>query len=261
MRSDMSRIVHDSYRYGGGLVTKPGRGPRNIEDVAVREGIRTPHKDGWGRSMKEQRLHASPLRRFLEKQVGRPWNEVFSELSRTFDSRSPINRSVLERFDNWVTTKHLYEENGQVMEAAPYMREPSPVTGLYVHPRTGLLLRSTAKSWKQIYREQSAARQAKEAANERVVSKTKKLLKVDGLWFMVEFAPVMPPREMVICQYTNREGKTVQHTQVDPESICRDVLTGEEFTTRYISYHPKKTTYAKSKRQASRRELKQYGIL
>lgn len=138
MRADMNTVVHDVYRHGRSLTLKPGRKARNAEMLPVREGMRRRYHAAWGRSMKEQSESFVALRRYLNKQVGRPWNDIHSELRKNFDVRSRPNQRVLEKVQWWVTTAGLFVENGQVLHAGGY-GPALPPAGLYVHPVSGLL--------------------------------------------------------------------------------------------------------------------------
>lgn len=138
MRADMNTVVHDVYRHGRGLVLKPGRVARNAEMLPSREGMRRRYHVAWGRSMKEQSESFVALRRYLEKQAGRSWDAVYSELRSRFDARAWRNQRVLEKVRWWVTTTGLFVENGQVLHASD-CGPALPPAGLYVHPVTGVL--------------------------------------------------------------------------------------------------------------------------
>lgn len=260
MRKDMNKVIDEAYRYGRSLVLKPGRPQRDVENQATREGIRRPYQSGWGRCMKESSDHTTPLRRFLDKQVGRKWDAVFSEICRTYDARNPVNRRILELVARFVTSRGLSAQNGQVVEFSSY-GAPSEPRGLFVHPQSGLLCKSIGPSYMDHYRKAEAERQKKVDARSKVVSKSKKLVKVQDVWFIVEFAVVTPPREMAV-GYTDVAGGKRLLKLIDTESICRDVLTGEAFRETLEGYYTKiGLEYAKSKRQASHKELKQFGAI
>lgn len=264
MRTDMNKVIGDVYRHGSGIITKAGRPPRELDAMPARESMRSPYKGGWGSGMKSSSCNVSPVRRFLDKQVGRPWNTVYSEICRTYDARKPTNRQIYQLVDQLVTRQHLVVIDGKVMEALPYST-PSEPTGLYVHPVTGLLVRASLPTyraqWNADAKEAAARKKEELARRERVISDTMKLVKLNDLWFVIEMAPVTAPRKMMVYRRTDLQGNVHEVWDVVPESICVDVLTGIGFGEDYISCHPHITMYAKSKRQASHKELKQYGVL
>jgi hypothetical protein len=242
MRNDMNKVIGETYRSGGRSIPKLGRQPRDVENFANREGIRRPYQAAWGRYMKETKENNTPMRRYLSKQVGRPWNLVYSEIRRTYDARNPLNNRILELVELFVTTRGLFVQDGQVLETSNY-GAASPPNDLFVHPLTGLLCRAKGPSYMSSYRLAEARRQEEKDATIKIVSKTHKLVKVDENWFMVEYAPITAP--LARC----------------PESICRDVLTGEVFCEMFRHRNSRIKTYAKSKRQISHGEMKHFGIL
>src|SRR5690242_7166676 len=75
MRPDMHKVIVERPRFGGSWARK-GRLPRDLESLKAKEGMRLRYQERW----KEFNDHLGPLRRYLRKQVGRPWNKVYSEL-------------------------------------------------------------------------------------------------------------------------------------------------------------------------------------
>jgi hypothetical protein len=243
MRSDMNKVVGDRHRVGARLIAKPGRPPRDIEDSAPRMGIRRAFVTGYGRAMKESSLHSTPLIRFLEKQVGRPWNTVYSEICSIFDVRKSANQSALH-FLHWkVTTKNLFMQDGKVLEAVVYSAPCAPA-GLYVHPQTGVLCHNATTSRTQPYRDVLAAREKKRCLTERTITPAQKVVKDKGCWFLVDYAVIKAPQR--------RFDASV--------SFCRDVLTGELFMRTPRPRLTGSTLYAVAKRQISKKEMKRYGV-
>ncbi|MDO8416551.1 MAG: hypothetical protein Q7S87_10120 [Agitococcus sp.] len=193
--------------------------------------------------MKESSLHTTPLSRFIEMQVGRSWNTVYSEICAIFDSRKQANAAAFNLLDWRVTTRGLFMHEGNVLEHSPYRAPVSPL-GLYVHPLTGLLCRNVYVSRMKRYKAVVAAREVEKAESEKTLSPTQKLIKDKGCWFLVDYAVVLAP------QY----GMNAQ------PRICRDVLTGEEFTKVRPSRTGNIAMYARAKRQLSKKEMKKFGV-
>ena len=80
MRSDMAKVVTERPRRGHGNPSKKwgrrlGKNEHDAEDHGpTRAPIARRHQDGW--NAKEFSDLLGPLRRYLRKQVGRPWNKV-----------------------------------------------------------------------------------------------------------------------------------------------------------------------------------------
>jgi hypothetical protein len=79
-----------------------------------------------------------PLRRYLRKQVGRPWDKVWSEITQSLDSRSLTGQHIFDHIRWEVEQEAWIAENGRVYRSRRW-RANAPVEGLYVHPRTRLL--------------------------------------------------------------------------------------------------------------------------
>ena len=78
------------------------------------------------------------LERYLDGQVGRPWDKVYSEICSNSDSRRGIGRTVLTRIRRLVASD-CFTAGRQVLQ--PGWFGPHPPSTLYVHPKTGLLCR------------------------------------------------------------------------------------------------------------------------
>jgi hypothetical protein len=78
-----------------------------------------------------------PLVGFLRKNVGRPWDKVYSELSVNLDKRKVTGRHIFVHVDDMVERHCFIGVDGRVWTTA--WDGDRPVSGMYVHPRTGLL--------------------------------------------------------------------------------------------------------------------------
>ena len=67
---------------------------------------------GWdGKRLNE---NLNPLRRFIAKQVGRPWNDVYSEISAKLDTNSTVKQHVRDHLKDYVSVKTYRTEDGQL---------------------------------------------------------------------------------------------------------------------------------------------------
>src|SRR5262252_8519504 len=110
MRSDMAKVVTERPRRGHGNPSKKwGRRLQKSEYEAEDHGpdrapIARHHQYGW--NAKEFSDLLGPLRRYLRKQVGRPWNKVWSEITRNLDSRSLSGQHVFDHI-HWEVAQHV----------------------------------------------------------------------------------------------------------------------------------------------------------
>ena len=144
----------------------------------------------------------APLRRYLMRQVGRPWDKVYGEIRQTIDTRSAIGLHVLQHLEDYVATD-AFLEDGVVCEWR-WRGGAVPVDGLYVHPKTGLL---------RFAKRHKTPRQAPPLDTVRV-SQTVQYRKIDGLWFRMEYRRAEPD-ELVPADH----GKLVRAAELGRSSL------------------------------------------
>src|SRR5215471_20558913 len=141
MRPDMHKIVIERPRWN------PGRGKHrrraNLPDELLPkfEGIKRPHICRKGMTDL-----LGPLKRWLQSQVGRPWNEVYSEASAVIKPDSIIRAHVKTHLLQFVE-RNTFIHKGEVFAIkAWHSGGIAPVTATrfgrsayYVHPETGVL--------------------------------------------------------------------------------------------------------------------------
>jgi hypothetical protein len=84
--------------------------------------------------------NTKPLFRFFRKNLGRSWDDVYSEFSALFDHRSDIGYNMFRHLD-WMVAKDIIIRNGKPYQTKWGRRSSFdyPYSGIYVHPDTGLL--------------------------------------------------------------------------------------------------------------------------
>lgn len=231
MRDDMTKIFHEPGRNGGG---QSGRGSkrtrRAIADGVTFEPMRRHHD-------RERSSSYAPLRHYLITQVGRPWNEVFSDISHCTRSNGLSAQEVREALTDMV------EKTVQLIDGAPHDIEGRPIIArgwspVWVHPETGILMRSP---------QQPRRRYVYTPRFEQIaIDASTKLVKVNGLWFVVSFAPLPvvldadePERDIVL-------------NQVAAGGYAASRGIGGTFYREWGA-----NIYAVSKRAASKKEIKQ----
>lgn len=89
---------------------------------------------------KMRNSHFNALEHFLVRNVGRPWSKVYSEICASTDARSLLGAELRDFAQRSVAIK-CWPDGRKVMSHGGYGR-PCQVHGLYVHPKTGALLRA-----------------------------------------------------------------------------------------------------------------------
>jgi hypothetical protein len=135
MRSDMAKVVVEQPRYGSR--DRSLKTARKIRPVEVHEdfdsGPVRASSRRWSKSFGE---HLTPLWRFLRSNLGRPWDKVYSEIRSQLDGRSVTGQHVLDHL-RWEVETDTFLVDGKPMWQG--WGGPQPVSGFYVHPKTGIL--------------------------------------------------------------------------------------------------------------------------
>jgi hypothetical protein len=126
MREDMARVIVERPRLGGGR-TRKGRAIA-FDDLPAQEGMRRRYGRFGDRKMLNENL--APLRRYLDRQVGRPWDAVYSEIARHLRPDNAVQQHVRDHLADFVAvTPHPRRYR--------FWHEP-----FHVDPRDGLLKRT-----------------------------------------------------------------------------------------------------------------------
>jgi hypothetical protein len=170
------------YRKRAAKALADGGGP-------TREGMkaRTPRSKMFNE-------HLSPLRRFLDANVGRPWDKVYAEIAEHVDRGNMIQKHLLTHLFEYVVTQTI-EIDGEPHDARPRrsffaagggsLRTSHSRHSWYVCPRSGLLRKPRYVPWDW---------RTKPAAPRRVrVSDTAVCLELDGRWELVSLVPLKDP--------------------------------------------------------------------
>ena len=134
MREDMSKLIVARARLNSGAQRK-GRA-KDLEDMPLHEGMRRAQELRGNPKYLNENL--APLRRFLERQVGRPWNKVYADIAAHLRVTSTVQQHVRDHLHDFVAV--VARENIRSKRGA----SPGGIWGqeFYVHPSTGLLCRT-----------------------------------------------------------------------------------------------------------------------
>lgn len=278
MRIDMPRVI----------VTRP-----RIVDSMSRKGRAIPlellpKQIGMRRSVQEhggfKRLneHLALLRRYLEQQVGRPWDNVYSEISAVLRVDDIVQQHVRDHIRDFVTIHPrthiltLYFSGGVTVAREVLWSQP-----LYVDPRDGILKRTINHPCEKRERRQAAGRSARKNLIDCVeLTENREMRLISGIWYEVRLAPVPEPefravpvvRRIALKPYTNcgphLDVEIIERQLATPPVI--DVVSGRSIPagprvdeaherTVYRKDYPDRR-YTIAKRQLSKAELRRYGL-
>lgn len=145
MRDDMAKVVTERPRRGHGNRSRKttGRSMRLYDsNCDYDEPTRLPiaRRRQYGYDCKELSDLIGPLRRYLRSCVGRPWTNVHSEMSCKLDRRSVSGSHIWDHV-RWEIETDCYigEDRLAYPSRRMYGLRDTPIDGLYVHPKTGLI--------------------------------------------------------------------------------------------------------------------------
>ena len=152
-----------------------------------------PKQLSMGCHHREKRLNENlaPLRRFLQRHVGRPWDHVRSEIAAHVRRTSAVQAHIFQHLDDFVLTDVV------VVDGIPHDRRWGTLSALWRHgahaplwvcPRTGILRAPRA-------RPKVTSRYARRLRPSTSVE----LLEIDGVWRHITLRPFRNvPRDTIV---------------------------------------------------------------
>jgi hypothetical protein len=275
MREDMSRVIVERPRLGGDRGRKGRAVP--LDDLPKQEGMRRKHVLSGDCKVLNENL--SPLRRYLERQVGRPWNKIYSEIARYLRADNTVQQHVRDHLSDFVAVRARWRF--EVLNAGGGGEEPYDqlwFEPLYVDPNDGLLKRTDRLRQAKAF---SRALRVPSTPPDRIgLAPDRELRRIDGLWFAVTLAPLPAPEYRAFGEIRTipLKGYARRSPVIEMELTVRrlatpavwDVVSGalvpvgpeideERAWDEYRRVHPDRR-YAVSKRALSRWELRRHAL-
>ncbi len=189
MREDMFKVIVERSRGGAGWAPSSRKRLNRDGDLPTKIGV-SRHMCLTQAKSKRLAENLAPLKRFIGKQVGRPWNDVHAEIVSRLKSRDPVQQHVLQHVDDYVARRVMIDQHGSLINPGrgrrgwhglPW-RQP-----YYVDPRDGVL-KESATRWKRLGIDPKPwKRREKTDPNIRILEKNRELRCVDGIWYELEF--------------------------------------------------------------------------
>jgi hypothetical protein len=144
MRSDMDKVIIERPRYGSARrnakTSLRVRLNQDLEELDLGPNWQPSSVTRYGQNGKGLTDLLGPLKRFLRKQVGRPWWKVDQEIRAAIDSRTVSGRHLLDHLSDFVWVRTVLLE-GKICNVYCPSNSRFFSGELYVDPRTGLLCR------------------------------------------------------------------------------------------------------------------------
>ncbi len=258
MRDDMAKVIVERPRRGGDR-TRKGR-ERPLEALPFGEGMRRPHVRHYrGKELNE---NLAPLRRYLDRQVGRPWRKIHAEIAANLRVASTVDQHVRDHVRDFVAVKPREGINDFKHRADGIWWED-----FYVDPADGLLKRTAdLPALRRERRVAAELRRAPRAITRIALAPDRELRQVHGIWYELRLANLPPPVYRSVGR-TVETDITVRRLVTPP--VC-DALTGalrhagpQEDTPEAWSEFRRRhrdAPYVIAKRQLGRRDLHRHGI-
>jgi hypothetical protein len=154
MRADMGKVLVERprlkvCRYSPG----PEKGYQRRIDRCYDDDGSPPRREGikrrYGSNRKYFNEHLGPLRRFLNSNVGRPWDKVYSEICQFVDRSNVVQKHILTHLFEYVVTSVVLIDGqpcrGEARWGYRYgepLRTSDRRNRWYVCPKSGLLRKS-----------------------------------------------------------------------------------------------------------------------
>jgi hypothetical protein len=198
MRDDMDEVIIERPRWGSRMrhvrrahrVDSKRTTVQDPESLPFRIGLRRSAHGGLRKTLSD---NLAPLRRYLMKQVNRPWDKVWSEISANLKATNTVQQHVRDHIGDFVAVR-TFVQDGEIWAAsAGLFGTPKPLREsrhlLYVDPRTGILRRNKHyKGATQKRREQAAAEARERAQRMRELGPFLQLHLLNDCWWEVTLA-------------------------------------------------------------------------
>lgn len=237
MRWDMYEVIIERPRSGSRTCGFKGRERERMRDLADPESARnfestSRHRGGC----KHLNENLAPLYRFLRSKIGRPWDEVHSEICATLRVTSTVQKHVLDHLRDMVYTRVVRDGERLLHHGSWGVREIGDRYwrrgGFYVCPDTGTLKEAPHEP-----------RRRSEPPREVVkIDGRAQYRLIEGIWYRITLGPVPASVPDMHAAYDVVFGKRLG----DPNFSYWD---------RYKEYG-RGDVYASGKRQLGKRELR-----
>lgn len=264
MRDDMARVIVERPRVA---VRGPRKGrERPLDALPQKQGLRRFQREHGGHKSLNENL--APLRRYLAKQVGRPWDKVYADVSARLRADNVVQQHVRDHLKDFVAVKPrrgIYPGIGWPRRSAGLWHQP-----LYVDPNDGILKRTDRLPEEKARRRREAGRQPPPV--ERIaIAPDRELRRLDGIWYAITLAPLPAPAYATVSEKLQAHlAKTKTTIKLLVTRPVTDLISGQTIPVgpdtndpaawaAYRRQHPDRR-YATAKRQMSTAELRRHGL-
>lgn len=196
MREDMFKVIVERPRWGSRHATKSKLRYDKCEGRSRVTGRRLATEAGYTKSLNE---NLAPLKRYLHKQVGRRWDDVFSEICQHLDTGSTVKMHVREHLDDFVDRHARRKLDGELWTSQGWGGETKVIdrwVELYVDPDDGIIkeTRKLCKKHGVLFARNRWRHGRRSKSNvEKFIRKAGQLkwfVRLDGVWYLFELSKI-----------------------------------------------------------------------
>lgn len=140
MRADMFKVIVERPRWGAGHA-RSAKLKRTRDQDIKQIGLKR-HALTDAPYTKHLNENLAPLKRFLRSRLGRPWDNVFSEICAGLDTASTVKQHVRLHIEDYVVTRISIGRHGEWMFGGEVLARPGRWfrdRPFFVDPGDGLL--------------------------------------------------------------------------------------------------------------------------
>ncbi len=238
MREDMFKVIVERPRWGSRSRNVKLRYLKEDDGRIRISGKRLAYEQGGTKCLNE---NLAPLRRYLLKQRGRKWDDVFSDICARLDTGSTVKMHVREHLDDFVIRKVRLDADGMYWAVSRWGAPQKPdqwYPNLYVCPYDGRL-----KESEKLRQKLGLKKRRYHTWRDRLNQKSDDLVRLGRLEFLVRL------KGSWFLLITDTEPLSGYVSEVDIYETIRDGLRS-----------PEKTWNVLTKKQLSKKELKKHGL-
>jgi len=229
MRHDMAKVIVERPRTGGGVRFPRAQSDKSLEDTPRREGIKRP----WSRTSWQKHLNENlaPLRRYLRSNIGRPWDNVFSEICQQINVNSAVQLHIRQHIE-WEVCLYAMRRGREWVDSRGRVIYQS----FLVDRKSGLLRHNDNRGW---WRRHNRRRES--PSPNFVASEAGRCFrKIGGIWYEFELSPLPDEIDGLI-------------------DVALKRRLSEAYRNQLIRFHGK-PVYATKKRQLNTKEIRRLPI-
>lgn len=268
MREDIAKKLCERPRFGGGgkyqlrSERRKAKNERNWDSLPKKESMKRPNIKGWnGKYLNE---YFPPLLGFLKKNVGRPWDKVFSEICQYLNPTSTVQKHVFDHLlRDFVETKPFFKKGSKIPYRSDFAYSNRgandglyEVRSFYVDPHGLLKDNDGDKARKR------RARERKKGLRQDVrvpINDMEEYRRINGLWFHVWYKhlrtgqrgyDVILRKEIQVSRYGSWELE-----RSNGKAMFKGKPMSQRFDTGFDYYR-----IAVDKKQVSKKEIRLEGL-